>query len=272
MATTGDPVLPTTTVLQSHRLNGLPIYKFQRLSEFSELEHAIFTRLGGVSSVPFASLNASYDTGDEAINVKENLRRIRLALGFPSLVYGRQSHGTNILILRDQPVIDLSTAYPFQSIDGFVTRLAELPLMIKVADCQVILLYEPNKRVAAATHTGWRGSVQNIVGKTVQLMEANFNCRPRDIIAAIGPSLGPCCAEFRNWRFELPQKFARFRLGESNFDFWAITRHQLLESGLLNENIETAGLCNKCHPEIFYSYRGEHETGRFAAAIAIRGQ
>jgi YfiH family protein len=194
-----------------------------------------------------------------------------LALGFPSLVYARQSHGDKILILRDQPNIDPSMPYPFHSVDGFVTRLTDLPVMVKVADCQAILLYEPNRRVAAATHTGWRGSVQNIVGKTVQLMEATFNCRPRDIIAAIGPSLGPCCAEFRNWRRELPARFARFRLGEDYFDFWAITRRQLLEAGLPDENIETAGLCTRCNPEVFYSYRGERQTGRFAAVIAIKG-
>jgi copper oxidase (laccase) domain-containing protein len=101
-------------------------------------------------------------------------------------------------------------------------------------------------------------------------MVAQYNSNPSDIIAGVGPSLGPCCSEFRNWQEELPSKFSPFLVGANHFDFWAITQLQLLEAGVMRENIEIAGLCTKCHPEVFYSYRGEGKTGRFAVAIGIK--
>jgi YfiH family protein len=143
-------------------------------------------------------------------------------------------------------------------------------MMIKVADCQAILLYDPAKRVAGIIHAGWRGSVKNIAGKAIQLMVSQFNCNPADIIAGVGPSLGPCCSEFRNWKQELPHDFSQFQVRTNYFDFWTITEIQLTESGVLRKNIEIAGLCTKCHPEVFYSYRGEGKTGRFAVAVGIK--
>jgi YfiH family protein len=270
MALSANTSLPDSETLQLHTQNGLPIYRFHRLSEFVELEHLIFTRLGGVSSPPFSSLNVSYDTGDEASKVRENLRRVRAATECSSLIYARQSHSSNIVALQQYPRIDPTATYPLDGKDGFITQLPDLLMMIKVADCQAIFLYDAKKTVAAAIHAGWRGSVQDILGNAVQLMRYHFDCEPRDIVAAIGPSLGPCCAEFRHWQQELPHSFSRFQLNEKHFDFWAISRHQLLEAGLLRENIEIAGLCTKCYPGTFYSYRGEGETGRFAMAIGIK--
>ncbi len=271
MASSADTVLPTSATLQPHSENGLPFYRFHRFSQFSELEHAVFTRLGGVSSPPFASLNVSYDSGDEASKVRENLRRVRAVLSSPSLVYARQNHSGNIVVLDRNPHFDPAIPYPLHGKDGFMTQVPGVLMMIKVADCQTIFLYDPNKMVAAIIHAGWRGSVHNILGNSIQLMTAKFGCRPQEIIAAIGPSLGPCCAQFRHWRQELPADFARFRLNQDHFDFWAISQHQLQKAGLVAEHIEIAGLCTKCHPEVFYSYRGEGKTGRFAAAIGIRG-
>ncbi len=270
MASSGNTLLFSSEILQPIVKNSIPFYRFQLLSRFVELEHIVFTRLGGVSLPPFASLNVSYDTGDEAGRVQENLHRVRTATDCSFLIYARQNHSTNIAVLRQPPHFDPEIPYPLEGKDGFITQLPDLLMMIKVADCQAILLYDPNKRVAGIIHAGWRGSVQDIPGKAVQRMRAEFNCHPRDILAGVGPSLGPCCAEFRNWPQELPPDFCQFQASENHFDFWTITQHQLLRAGLLRENIEVAGLCTKCHPEVFYSYRGEGKTGRFAVAIGIK--
>ncbi|MFP3870797.1 MAG: peptidoglycan editing factor PgeF [Syntrophobacteria bacterium] len=270
MAASTEASLPRSPVLQPHEENGLPFYRFHGLSTFGDLEHGIFTRLGGVSSPPFASLNVSRDTGDAFCNVRENIGRVQAATEFSTPIYARQSHSSNLAVLHRYPRIDPEVPYQFVHIDGFITQLPGLLLMVKVADCQAIFLYDPKKRVIANIHAGWRGSLQNIAAKAVHLMEAHFHCRPQDIFAAIGPSLGPCCAEFRNWRQELPPTFSRARLKEDHFDFWATSENQLHEAGVRRENIETAGLCTRCHPKIFYSYRGEGRTGRFAAAIGIK--
>ena len=271
MGSPANTQLPITTTLITHIENGIPFYRFQRFREFPELDHAIFTRLAGVSSSPFASLNVSYDTGDDVDKVKENLRRVRTTAGSPSLIYARQSHSSNLMVLHQHPSVDPSVLYPLQGFDGFITQLPGFHMMIKIADCQAVFLYDPKERVVAAIHVGWRGSAQNILGKAVHLMATHFRCRPKEVIAAIGPSLGPCCAEFQNWKRELPTSLSRFQLDENYFDFWAISQSQLQEAGLTEKNIEVAGLCTKCHPEVFYSYRGEKETGRFGATIGMRG-
>ena len=270
MARSANTLLPASETLRPQIENGIPFYKFDRLSEFVSLEHLIFTRLGGVSSPPFASLNVSYDTGDEASRVRENLRRVRAATNCSSLIYARQNHSSNIVLLVEYPRFDPAVPYPLYGKDGFITQLPDLLMMIKVADCQAIFLYDPKNKVAAIIHAGWRGSIQNILANAVHLMRTKFHSDPRDIVAGIGPSLGPCCAEFRHWQQEFPPNFARFQVQENHFDFWAISRHQLLEAGLLSESIEIAELCTKCHREIFYSYRGEGKTGRFAMAIGIK--
>jgi YfiH family protein len=272
MVTSDNPALPVSETLQLFAENSIPFYKFHLLSRFAELEHIVFTRLGGASLPPFASLNVSYDTGDESQRVRENLQRIRNATACSAFIYARQSHSSNLVVLRKYPHWEKGVDYPLHGKDGFFTQLPGLLMMIKVADCQAILFYDPKKKVAGIIHAGWRGSVKNIAGKAIQLMVAEYNCNPADLIVGVGPSLGPCCAEFRNWKHELPPDFSRFQLRANYFDFWAITQLQLMESGVLKENIEVAGLCTKCHPEVFYSYRGEGRTGRFAVAIGFKDE
>jgi YfiH family protein len=269
MAGRDHTLLPTTETLRCRTNNGVPSYRFRLLGDCPGLQHAVFTRLGGVSSAPFASLNVSYDTQDDAAKVRENLRRVRAAAGTASLVYARQVHGGTLLALHERAFLDPEIPYPLEGVDGFVSSVPGLTMMVKVADCQGVLLFDPKRRVAAAVHAGWRGSVQNIVGKAVHLMAAEFQCRPRDVIAGVSPSLGPCCAEFRNWRHELPEVFLPYQVRPTYFDFWAISRSQLMEAGVPGENIEIAGLCSRCHPDVFYSYRGEGRTGRFAVTIAV---
>jgi YfiH family protein len=269
MAGRHETLLPTTKILRRRTTNGLPVYRFPLLDDCPGLQHAVFTRLGGVSSAPFESLNVSYDTGDDAGKVRENLRRIKEAAGSAFLVYARQTHSGTLLALHARLPLDPEIPYPLEGVDGFVSGVPGLTMMVKVADCQGVLLFDTKRRVAAAVHAGWRGSVQNIVGTAVRLMAAEFQCRPADLIAGISPSLGPCCGEFRNWPQELPEHFLPYQVRPTYFDFWAITRAQLTEAGVPGENIEIAGLCTRCHPDVFYSYRGERRTGRFAVTIGI---
>ena len=270
MVTSDNPVLPVSETLQPFAENSIPFYRFHLLSRFAELEHIVFTRLGGTSLPPFASLNVSYDTGDDYRRVRENLHRIRNATGCSSFIYSRQSHSSNLVVLRSYPHLDPLVNYPLHGKDGFFTQLPGLMMMIKVADCQAVLFFDPKRKAAGIIHAGWRGSVNNITGKAIQLMRTQYNCNPSDIVVGVGPSLCPRCSEFRNWKEELPPEFSRFQVSANHFDFWAISQSQLMEAGVLRENIEIAGLCTKCHPEAFYSYRGEGKTGRFAVTIGIK--
>jgi hypothetical protein len=154
--------------------------------------------------------------------------------------------------------------------DAMITNIPQKILVIQTADCQSVLIYDPVRHVAANVHSGWRGSINDIIGYTVTVMEKSFGCRAQDMIAGIGPSLGPCCAEFVNYKQEIPKAFWKFKHDADHFDFWSISRDQLCKQGVLPENVDVSRMCTKCDPNRFYSFRGEGTTGRFANLIGLK--
>ena len=142
-------------------------------------------------------------------------------------------------------------------------------MMIQQADCQAVMLYDPVKQAAGIAHVGWRGSVANIIAETVFAMSQTFSTESVDIIAAISPSLGPCCAEFVNYRSELPAALHGYQVRPNYFNFWAISRDQLCAAGVRPENIHIAEICTCCNHD-FFSYRRDRDTGRFASVIGIK--
>ena len=154
--------------------------------------------------------------------------------------------------------------------DVLVTDRTGKFLVVQVADCQAILMYDPVRRVVANAHCGWRGSVADVAGRTVAALHAGFGCRPQDLLVGVGPSLGPCCAEFVNYREEIPSGLWGYRRDTVYFDFWAMTRDQLIAAGVRAEHIETSRLCTRCNTDRFFSYRGEKRTGRFPAVIGLK--
>ena len=250
--------------------NGASFYRFEGLSRFSEVRHGIFTRHFGCSTGPFESLNVSFGLGDEVARVRENRRVIARALGNPDLVYAKQVHGDRVLVLNSDPGISGEGIDPVLGTgDALVTGTSGKFLTIQVADCQSILLYDTRRRVVANIHSGWRSSIKNIAGRTVDAMQKHFKSRPADIHAGIGPSLGPCCAEFVNYRKEIPENLWSYKTADDHFDFWSISRDQLIDAGVGPENIEVSQLCTRCHTAVFFSYRAEGQTGRFASVIGI---
>jgi YfiH family protein len=138
-----------------------------------------------------------------------------------------------------------------------------------MADCQCILLYDPEKKVIANIHSGWKGSIRNIIGITIDKMIDVFACNPCNINAGISPSLGLCCAEFINYEREIPIDLWKYKNEISHFDFWSLSYDQLISAGLLAENIYISKICTKCNSKIFYSYRRSQRTGRFAGFIGL---
>ncbi|MEW6264118.1 MAG: polyphenol oxidase family protein [Thermodesulfobacteriota bacterium] len=243
--------------------NGLTYYRFE-LEPLQRLAHGVFTRRGGVSLPPLDGLNLAFLPGDSEESVRFNLDLAAQALGLQHLAFARQVHGDQALVVRagdgyrPRRAEEVVPGY-----DALITPDPGIGLLVKLADCQGVILFDTRNGVVAVVHAGWRGSVKNVLGRTVTRLETEFGCRPADLAAGIGPSLGPCCAEFVNYRRELPPDFWSYRSGD-HFDFWSISRDQLVASGLKPENIEIAGLCTKCGADgEFYSYRREKETGRF---------
>jgi YfiH family protein len=139
---------------------------------------------------------------------------------------------------------------------------------VQQADCQAVLLFDPVKKVVANIHCGWRGSVDNIIGKVIATMTDSFNVNPANLLAGISPSLGPCCAEFINYRTELPSSFWSYQVKPNYFDFWQISKDQLQGAGVNADKIETSSICTACNND-WFSYRRDKATGRFCSVISI---
>jgi YfiH family protein len=248
---------------------GLGFFQFARFAQRPEIRHAVFTRLGGCSRGAFQGLNVGFDCGDERAAVVANRRLLVRAAGGGELVGLRQTHGTALWVFTREGPGNRSPQGPAASADGVVTDVPGRLLLIQVADCQSVMLYDPRRRVVANVHCGWRGSIANILGGAVALMEKRFGCHPETIMAGIGPSLGPCCAEFVNYRREIPEKFWGYRIGRDHFDFWALSRDQLRTAGLPEDQIACGQICSRCNPHLFFSYRRSRETGRFGTVIGL---
>ena len=230
------------------------------------LFHGVFKRFGGVSPAPFDSCNVSFGVGDKDSNVMANRNRIKKILGCNFLVSARQIHKSRVYAVRENPGRDLEV----DGFDSLVTNFRGLGLMIQQADCQAVMLFDPVNIAVGIAHAGWRGSVAGILGQTVSAMEQAYATDPAEIIAAISPSLGPCCAEFVNFRSELPASLHHYQVRPSYFDFWAISRDQLSAAGVKPQNIQSAEVCTRCNRD-YFSYRRGSPTGRFASVIGIRG-
>ncbi len=169
------------------------------------------------------------------------------------------------MVVRDIPDEDIEA----EGYDAFVTE-QPVGLMIQQADCQAVIFHDPVKRVIGAAHVGWRGSVAGMIGETVRTMTDNFDSDPADLLAAVSPSLGPCCGEFVNYRQEFPEWMHRFQVRPDHFDFWEISRMQLQEAGVAATNITVAGVCTCCSND-YFSYRRLRGTGRCATIIGLLG-
>jgi hypothetical protein len=245
----------------------VPFFQFPGLSAFPALSHFVFTRRGGVSDSAFRSLNVSFSTGDNPEHVETNLSIIREITGAGSLRFMNQVHGKTIKILRENNFRD--DAGPFTA-DAMITDLPGVALLVKQADCQAVIVYDPVRQVISNVHCGWRGSVNGLLSAVIAAMKAEFGCDPSLLRAAVGPSLGPCCAEFVTHREIFPESFRAFMIRDNHFDLWAVSRSQLLASGLKDEHIESANGCTRCRTDLFYSYRGEGRTGRFATVVMLK--
>jgi YfiH family protein len=247
--------------------NGLTYYRSPMLADLPEVVHGFFTRQGGASLGAYQSLNVSLAVGDRQAAVAENLRRMQQALGLSGRAGAAQVHGGRAAVITSP---DQALLSDIPEVDILVTTVRGLGLLIKQADCQAVMFYDPVNRVVANVHCGWRGQVHNILGEAVRLLSSRFKTRPADLYAAVGPSLGPCCAEFKHFRREFPPALWPYQVRPTYFDLWRLSRDQLVAAGLLPSRLDLAGLCTRCGADDFYSYRRDKISGRQGAIIALQ--
>ncbi len=233
-------------------------------------------REAGVSKGYLASLNLSLlkDESELPENVEENYRRFCEAIGVDKskLALGYQCHEDKIVELFEEDVRgrEFGLDKAFEGVDGLITNARNLPLLVRFADCQGVLFFDPIKKVIAAVHSGWRGNAKNIIGKAVELMKKDFGCDAANILAGISQSLGPCCAEFTFPLIELPKFLHKYLDDKNKVDLWKCSKDQLQEAGVLPQNIEITSRCTVCENNVFFSYRGGNKkTGHMGAIIQL---
>ena len=243
----------------------LPVYRFANLSSVGGVVHAITTREGGVSSDRCESLNVSYSVGDATENVDENLRRAAEAVGArrEDLFAAYQVHG------RAVTVVDAETS-PRPRCDVLVTNSPAKALMLRFADCTPVLVADTRRKAVAVVHAGWRGSAVRAASAAVSALSEAFGSRPADLVAGIGPAIGPCCYTVGS---DVVSAFSD-RPGlirDGKLDLWESNRLALVEAGVPAEHIEAAGICTQCHADEYFSHRanGGQPAGRFAALIRL---
>jgi len=254
--------------------NGIVYYEFENIASTELVNHCFSTRVGGVSKIPYHSMNLAYHMGDDKTNVNENFRLISHAVGFDynQIMMTKQIHQKDVQILRKNDDVK-------EGVDGLITASIGPVLTTYYADCVPLLFVDPVKRVIANSHAGWRGTSLNIAGITMQKMVDVFGCNPKDILCGIGPCISMANFEVKNevvdvFEQNLPQVMSHVKRknGEKwNIDLVAINYQLLIESGLLDKNIEVANLCTYENSQHFFSHRRDKTArGNMVAMISLK--
>ena len=260
--------------------NGVTFYTADGITAAGGVAHGFSARLGGVSEGMWASLNLGVGRGDDPDHVRENYRRFFAAIGGSEkqLAMSNQVHGAAV---RTVTTADLH-ADPYDKVgyeaDGLMTDLPGAALVVYASDCIPILFYDPVRRCVAAVHAGWRGTAAGIVTAAVDRMKNVYGSRPSDILAAIGPGIGPDCFETHE---DVPNAMTAAlgtgvlrhitikENGKFAVDLKAINAMRLENAGLDPDHIAVSSLCTSCHPDKFWSHR-KLGTNRGSMAAVIQ--
>jgi len=245
-----------------------PLYRSPQLfTKFPDIIIAESTRHGGVSTYPYQSLNLGGATNDKPENIAENNLRFFSALNVPLLQVAKshQVHGSEILHVQKSG--------RYEGYDALMTNQTNIQLAVTIADCTPILIYDPIKNAIAAIHAGWRGTVQNIVSKTVKALQVTFGTEPEDCYAYIGTCIDECSFEVgEEVAVNFDSDYKRWDSDKNKFfiDLKLANKTQLVDAGLNTENIEISSYSTVLNNEDYFSYRYENGlTGRMLATIGM---
>ncbi|MDP8257014.1 MAG: peptidoglycan editing factor PgeF [Candidatus Alcyoniella australis] len=250
-----------------------PVLMHSDLLERAGFVHGFFTRLGGVSQGALASLNLSFTQGDEARNVERNRELVRTSLDAQTLLLVGQVHGTRVIVIADQQQTRSISEQPPEA-DALVCSVPGVAIGVLTADCVPILLADPCSGAVAAIHAGWRGTFDDAPGAAVRSLCDEFGAKPGQILAALGPSIGPAS-------YAVSPDLARQFIGRfgSNvvdhgtaprLDLWRANVLNLCRAGLDPQRIKVLAEDSFAQPERFFSHRRDPNTGRQGSFILPR--
>ncbi len=256
-----------------HEKNGIRYFSFDSFP--GSVSQAVFSRRGGISHAPWNSLNVGELVGDNLAHVKENRVRSFNALGRnPASIFDvLLVHSTDIICADSPRGINLP---PIQA-DAILTDNPKVTLYMRFADCVPLLFHDPKKGVVGIAHAGWMGTLRGMAKAMVEKMQSKYGCKPENITAGIGPSIGvdhyevgpDVSLKVKGTFGEESDRLLDARDGRVHLDLWTANTIQLQKAGV--EKIEVSGICTACHLDDWFSHRAEKgKTGRFGSLIGLR--
>ena len=260
--------------------NGTGLLQFPAFSEIPGITHCFSTRIGGVSKNEFAAMNLTFNRGDPQKNVEENYRRLAEALNLPceNFVAGAQDHNINIRRVSNKHAgLGIWRKKDMESIDGLCTDTPYLPLVIYCSDCVPLYYYDKKHNAIGLAHAGWKGTALGMASAMVERMTEEFGTDPKDLAAAIGPSICDSCYEVDYPVAEVFEALENHELfvreGENSkyhVSLWECNRQGLLSCGVPAENIHVGNVCSMENSRLIFSHRKTRgHRGGNAAVLAL---
>jgi len=266
-------------------LGQIKYFNCRELGNTNLVVNAFTTRTGGVSRTPLDKLNLSFNVGDEESRVAENRKIILDALNidYRTTVTAQQVHKDKISLVRKEDKGKGAFKYSkrIAQTDALITDIPGIPLLMCYADCVPIFILDPVKKAIALIHSGRKGTELELTLKTLFKMKKIFETNPRSCLAAIFPSIGPCCYCIKEentiddyWLNEIKyngEPFSSQNKSGRSLDLRKANYWQLIKGGVEEKNIFVNEICTADHPELFFSYRRDKgNTGRMAAIFMLK--
>lgn len=261
----------------------VPLLYFPILENTGIVEHCFTTRAGGVSEEIFDSLNLSFTRGDDESAVMENYDRLAAALDTrkEQFVCTDQTHTTNVIrVGKEDCGYGVTRQKPYTDVDGLVTDEPGVVLSTFFADCVPLYFVDTVNRAIGLSHSGWRGTVGRMGQRTLEKMATEFGTNPKDVVAAVGPSICQDCYEVSE---DVAEEFIREFSGHADeilinkgngkyqLDLWKTNEIVLIEAGVKKENIAVTNICTCCNPDLLFSHRASKgKRGNLGAFMYIR--
>lgn len=269
-----------------HEEGNVPYFYYPLLENTGMVRHGFSTRLGGVSTGEFSSMNFNTTRGDALEHVEENFKRFCAAIGcnWDLAVMSHQTHTVNVETITADMVGKHRSFWekkPFQDVDGLITDVPGVVLITSYADCVPLYFLDPTKKVIALSHSGWKGTVARMGAVTVSKMQKEYGCNPSQILACIGPSICQDCYEVG---IEVAEQFTQIfseeeakqilRLndaGRYQLDLWKANTLILKQAGILENHIAVTNVCTCCNPDLLFSHRyTKGKRGNLCAFLSLR--
>ena len=261
----------------------VPLLYFPILENTGIVEHCFTTRAGGVSEGIFDSLNLSFTRGDDESAVMENYDRLAAALDTrkEQFVCTDQTHTTNVIrVGKEDFGYGVTRQKPYTDVDGLVTDEPGVVLSTFFADCVPLYFVDTVNRAIGLSHSGWRGTVGRMGQRTLEKMATEFGTNPKDVVAAVGPSICQDCYEvsedvakefIKEFRGHADEILINKGNGKYQLDLWKTNEIVLIEAGVKKENIAVTNICTCCNPDLLFSHRASKgKRGNLGAFMYIR--